>query len=145
MRSLQGQWQQPLRGMLQYLHRQSSRSQERRQQLQTETSPLTQVRMPPQQVRSLPQRRGSVSVVAQSDVALTGISASALLESVTVNAGSVATVTGIGLVTNTGTVLVWSDIITTQSPNYSDVNTSQTAGYSDINTNQTPSWTDIAA
>jgi hypothetical protein len=76
---------------------------------------------------------------------VTGISASALLESVAVSAGSVATVTGIGLVTNTGMVLVWSDIITTQSPNYSDVNTSQIAGYSDINTNQTPSWTDIAA
>jgi hypothetical protein len=86
-----------------------------------------------------------VTVSAEVLASVTGISASALLESVTVNAGSVATVTGIGLVTNTGTVLVWSDIITTQSPNYSDVNTSQTAGYSDINTNQTPSWTDIAA
>jgi hypothetical protein len=111
--------------------------------------------------------QGSVTVSAEVLAPVTGISASALLESVTVNAGSVAAVTGIVLVTNTSRALVWSDIITTQSPNYSDVNTSQTAvwsdiittqspnysdvntsqtaGYSDINTNQTPSWTDIAA
>ena len=49
-------------------------------------------------------------------------------------AGSDTSVSGFELTLSQGGIFVWSEVITTQTPNYAD-----------ISTTQTPDWSEIAA
>jgi len=46
---------------------------------------------------------------------------------------------------SSGTVLVWGELNTSQTPNYTTIITNQTPSYTIISTNQTPSYSEIDA
>ena len=58
-------------------------------------------------------------------------------------AKSIVQVTGLGATVDVGSILVYGEIDTSQTPNYSNVDTTQTASYSDISTSQSPGFQEL--
>jgi hypothetical protein len=65
--------------------------------------------------------------------------------SVVVVADSNVSVTGLNATGEVGAVFVWSEIDPNQNPNWTGVSPSQSPSWSEETPSQVPGWTDIAA
>ena len=79
---------------------------------------------------------GSVTATDETGIVVTGVSASATVGNTTEAAGGGISlgVTGVAGTSALSSVNIWSEVDTSQTPNYQA-----------ISTTQTPNWTDIAA
>jgi hypothetical protein len=77
---------------------------------------------------------GSVTVLLQQNVNVTGVQGTTALGETTETADANVYAIGVQATGQVGTVLVWGEIV----PN-------QNAGWVDVDDSQTPNWTDIAA
>ena len=64
---------------------------------------------------------------------------------ITEGAGVSFSVTGVEATGGTNSVLVWTEVVPSQTPSYSAVAPSQTPSYSTVAPSQTPTWTNIEA
>ena len=76
----------------------------------------------------------SVTVTANANAPVTGLSAVSAVGSVIVTINAEVSVTGLSAVSAVGSVLVWGTIVPSQNP-----------GYSTVSPTQTPDWNEIAA
>ena len=87
----------------------------------------------------------SVTVTANANAPVTGLSAVSSVGSVTVTANADVSVTGLSAVSSVGSVLVWGTIVPSQNPGYNTVSPTQTPSYGGVSPTQTPDWNEIAA
>ena len=87
----------------------------------------------------------SVTVTGVSNIALTGVHGTGVLENLLVWGDVVPGQTTSYSEVSTSQTPDYSVVSTSQSPNYSEVSTSQTPSYSGVSTSQSPDWEDIAA
>jgi len=89
-----------------------------------------------------PVRLVNESVTASSLLSLTGNVGTGAVGTVTLE--SKYLITGVTATGNVGIVLVYSDVIPSQTPNWTAV-TTNTTSWADVTTSQTPNWIDKAA
>ena len=78
-------------------------------------------------------------------VALTGVTTTGVVGSVSALPNTIAALTGVTTTGVVGDVRIWSQIVPNQNPSWVVINDSQTGTWTDVNDAQTPNWTQIAA
>tara|TARA_R100000234_G_C5000777_1_gene180225 strand:+ start:2077 stop:2862 length:786 start_codon:yes stop_codon:yes gene_type:complete len=91
-----------------------------------------------------------ITGIANIELPPSTLEATTSIESVTIDLGSTAEVTGLSATTSMGQVLVWGLVVPNQTPNFSIVAPSQTPNFNTIGGSaapplQVPSWIDKAA
>ena len=88
---------------------------------------------------------GSSAWSTSLPVELTGVSSTGSINSVTIVAEANLTLTGVSATADTAQVLVWGGIVPNQNPSYNPINPSSTPSWADESPSQSPGWDDIAA
>jgi len=77
------------------------------------------------------------------DAPVVGISVSPSVGSVTVEAGANVSVTGVLAQVYTNGVLIWSKVLTDQTPSWQLIDDSQTPAWQLVSDTQTPNWDNV--
>jgi mRNA degradation ribonuclease J1/J2 len=88
---------------------------------------------------------GSVTTKGDNNISIDGFQLTSSVGVATTVAKSIVQPTGLGATVDVGSILVYGEIDTSQTPNYSNVDTTQTASYSDISTSQSPGFQELDA
>jgi len=88
---------------------------------------------------------GTPTLVSVNNISVSGFGTTSDIGSVSVVAKANAQPVGVSATGEVGaTVLIWSLIDESQTPNYTNVTDTQNSGFAQINENQSPSWEEVA-